>query len=88
MQTSIEKTYDARRFEHMEKLVSGIYPDLSEGQVRHACNLVSNELRRLHDDIYLVELSGDGKFPDVHGYYSYRDIDVSGKRIFMRITVD
>jgi len=88
MSTSIEKSYDASRFEHMKKLVSGIYPEFTDGQVCHACNLVSNELRRLHEDIYLVELSGDGKFPERHGYYSYRDIEVAGKPIYMRITVD
>lgn len=81
-------SYDARRFEKMRRMLEEMYPDFTPGQIRHCQNVISNFLRSFKNDNYGVELSVDGQFPKVHGYYSYDEVKACGVTIYLRITVD
>ena len=62
------------------------FPELDDGAARYAANLVSNELRRGHYDIYGVEFS---RVPlDDAGYYVHFTVEASGVTIYVRATVD
>lgn len=76
-----------RQFERMRARVAEIHPALSDGQIRHACNAISNGLRAWGGDIYEVRLSGS-PFADEQGYFHDFDVTSGGRRIFVRVTVD
>ncbi|WP_454908424.1 hypothetical protein [Variovorax gossypii] len=76
-----------RHYASMRLQIKALHPELSDAAVTHACNMIGNELRSLHDDIYAVELRGD-PFADEPGYYSFFSVTASEKRIFVRVTVD
>lgn len=82
-----EKGKAERQFARMSALVREIFPDLSDGQVRHACNAISNGLRSWKGDIYEVHLSGS-PFDDDGGYYHYFDVMLGGRLMYVRVTVD
>ncbi len=75
------------QFERMRGRVHEIYPDLTVGEVRHACNAISNGLRAWKGDIYEVRLSGT-PFSDEDGYFHNFDLVVAGRHLFVRVTVD
>jgi hypothetical protein len=66
--------------------IRATFPELDDGAVRYAANLVSNELRRGHCDIYNVKFS---RVPlDDAGYYVDFVVEASGVPIYARVTVD
>ena len=77
----------ARQFESMRQQIEALHPDLDDAAVAHACNMISNGLRRPPMDIYAVELSGH-PFKDEPGYYEHFSVTASQKRIYVRVTVD
>lgn len=76
-----------RQFGRMSSLIREIHPDLTDGQIRHACNAIGNGLRSWKGDIYEVHLSGS-PFDEDDGYYHCFDVVSGGQRIYVRVTVD
>ncbi|EAA8649194.1 hypothetical protein Y940_004817 [Salmonella enterica subsp. enterica] len=64
-----------------------LFPDLHYGQITHIANCIGNELRKRHNDIYLVELAAE-PFPNDSGYYSEFMVVACGQTTYVRITVD
>lgn len=71
----------------MTAQVRELFPDLYDRKVTHIANLIGNELRKRHNDIYLVELAAQ-PFPNEPGYYSEFIITACGHTVYVRATVD
>lgn len=77
----------AWQFDNMARLVAELRPELDAGGVRHACNVVGNELRGLKTDVYDVQLSNEQQAPAA-GYYIDRPVEVRGRALWLRVWVD
>lgn len=87
IQIGDEEEKARRQFERMRLKVAGIHPTLTDGEIRHACNAISNGLRAWGSDIYEVRLSGS-PFAHEHGYFHDFDVMAGGQKIYVRVTVD
>lgn len=77
----------AWQFDNMARLVAELRPELDAGAVRHACNVVGNELRRIKSDVYDVQLSNE-QLPAANGYYQDRAVTVGDRPLWLRVWVD
>lgn len=71
----------------MTEQVRALFPDLYDRQVTHITSCIGNELRKRHNDIYLVELAAQ-PFPNEPGYYSEFIVTACGHTVYVRVTVD
>ena len=77
----------ARQFERMAQQVAALRPDLDMAAVKHACNLISNAIRRINTDTYDMQLSGE-QLPAAAGYYQDQVVEVRGQQLWLRVWVD
>ncbi len=77
----------ARQFERMAEKVTELRPELDAAGVKHACNLISNAIRRINTDTYDMLLSNE-PLPRQHDYYQDHSIEVRGQALWLRVWVD
>ena len=72
-------------YQRMRWKVRALYPTLSYGQITYMCNLIGNQMRSLHTDMYDVWLQ-KSPFDDVTGYYAdlYVEADLRHPSALMR----
>lgn len=72
-------------FDNMYKQISQLYPRLSAKEVYHIANLISNELRKLHQDIYQVLLHKhpNNRLYETNFIIRFRDIS-----LYVEVVVD
>jgi hypothetical protein len=73
-------------FSSMLRRVGKVFPELSEKAIKHACNKISNKIRRGKFDCYGVEISRSPL--DDNGYYHHFEVMVHGITVCVRVTVD
>lgn len=75
--------------DHFPAIVSAVrsaFPELSDGAIRHASNLITNEIRRGHFDCYGVDVGRRPLSDD--GYFRHFEVEASGVTVYVRVTVD
>lgn len=77
----------ARQFERMAEQVAALRPELDAAGVKHACNLISNAIRRINTDTYDMLLSAE-QLPRQPGYYQDHAVEVRGQSLWLRVWVD
>ena len=70
----------------LEKRIRTAFPELSDGAIGHALNKITNTIRRGNFDCYYVDISKGWLCGT--GYYHHFDVEASGVRIYVRVTVD
>ena len=73
-------------FQRMRDVVAANFPKMTDAQVVHTCNLISNYLRKVRNDIYQVTVSNAPQSND--GYYHHFAVQSGGFTVYCRITVD
>lgn len=74
-------------YANMFAMVRIAFPELSMGEVRHACNKIGNYIRRAHWDVYEMAVS-TRPFPPEDGYFDHEQFEAGGCTIYVRFTVD
>jgi len=77
----------ARQFERMAEQVAALRPELDAAGVQHACNLISNAIRRIKTDTYDMQLTAE-QLPAAPGYYQDHAVEVRGQALWLRVWVD
>ena len=73
-------------FKRMRDVVAANFPQMTDAQVVHTCNQISNYLRKFRNDIYEVTISNGPQSND--GYYHHFEVQTASFKVYCRITVD
>jgi len=74
-------------YANMCAMVRDAFPEMSLGEVRHACNKIGNYIRRTHQDVHELALSSR-PFRAKPGYFDFEQFEAGGRTIYVRFTVD
>jgi len=74
-------------YRRMYHQIGRFFPKFSNNQIRYFCNLIGRELRKLHQDIYEVNIQKT-PFLNEQGYYAYFDVKMGSDIIYVQVTVD
>ena len=74
-------------YKNMYHQIENFFPKFGNNQIRYFCNLISHELRKLHQDIYEVNIQKT-PFLNEQGYYAYFDVKMGNEIIYVQVTVD
>jgi hypothetical protein len=77
------------RVADIERQLRRLYPSLPYSALRPLMTVVADKLRAATVDIYELTLSSTRNFgDDAKGYFSYREVELNGTIVFIRLRVD
>ena len=80
----------ANHFQELQRRVAQAFPELAPSVVVYACNKIARHIKRSAHDCHDVSISREFVAGPDYGaaYYTYFEVEASGIKIVVRMTVD